>query len=258
MCSGEGIEIAETSTALAIVAIFLAGAIVKGLVGIGLPTLVIGVLSQTSDPRFAIALVLVPMMASNALQTIRSGYVIEAIKGYWKLYIPMIVALPIFAQLSTLAVAETMKLAVGLFIVLFVVTNALTARLHFSKKHDSVFQIAFGSAAGIMGGLAAMTAPPLVMYLAGRRLPKQEFVGVVGLFLFASSVMLTLGYVRARLTSPMLLGVSALLVGPVAVGMWIGEHARQYLNEDVFRRVVLLVFFLLGLNLIRVSIGLWT
>lgn len=53
-------------------AFFVAGTI-KGTVGIGLPTASLGILAQGFDPRMAVALVVFPMMVSNAWQVFRMG-----------------------------------------------------------------------------------------------------------------------------------------------------------------------------------------
>lgn len=239
---------------LVITVVFFIGGAIKGLVGIGMPTFVMAVLSQFLDPRFAIALLLVPIVAANGLQTIRSGFVTEAVTRYWQLYVPMTAGFLVFTQLASITPAQTMKIAVGIFIVLFVLTSLLTVDIKIPRKYDSIFQVVSGTTAGVMGGLAAMTAPPLIMYLTARRLPKSEFVGVVGFFLFLSGIFLTIGYLKAGLTTVSLLSRSAMLIVPVVIGMRLGEIFHQHLDELVFRKVILFVFFVLGVNLIRVAV----
>ena len=61
---------------------FLIAGTVKGAVGIGLPTTAIGLMTLAIDPRTAIALILVPMIVSNAWQVDRSGEILAAARRY--------------------------------------------------------------------------------------------------------------------------------------------------------------------------------
>ena len=55
------------ATTIAVIAIFvfLLAGIIKGTVGIGMPTVSVGVLSQIIPPHTAIALVVFPLLSSN-------------------------------------------------------------------------------------------------------------------------------------------------------------------------------------------------
>lgn len=222
--------------------------------GLGLPMFVMVVLSQFTDPRFAVSLLLIPMVVLNAWQTTKSGYSGVAVKNYWKLYVPMVVGIMVFSQYAESVLAETMKLIVGIAVVSFVLTSVRAPTLQLPDRYDSAFQITAGSAAGVLGGFTATVFPPLIMYLTSRQIPKNEFVGVIGFMLLLNGVFLTIGYVGAGITYPSLIGMSALLVLPAALGMKVGEFARGFINESLFRTLILFVFFILGLNLIRVAI----
>ena len=50
---------------------FIAG-MIKGMLGIGFPTAAVSLLAQVTDTRTAIALVVIPMMVTNAWQVWRS------------------------------------------------------------------------------------------------------------------------------------------------------------------------------------------
>ena len=135
-------------------------------------------------------------------------------------------------------------------IVLFVVTNVFLKKLQIPKKHDKAYQIGFGAAAGIMGGMTSLWAPPVVMYLLSKRVSKDEFVASVGILLMAGCIPLLGGYLTAGLTTPSFLLYSLAMVIPTLAGFAIGEWARSFLEAEQFRKILLGVFFLLGANLI--------
>ena len=81
----------ETLIPIAIGSFIFAGA-VKGLVGIGLPTALISVMAQFTDPRTAIALLLVPSLVTNVWQVRRSRYFLGAIRRVWPFALVMIMS----------------------------------------------------------------------------------------------------------------------------------------------------------------------
>lgn len=69
---------------LAFVAVvFLLAGTIKGVVGIGLPTASVGMMSQVLDPRLAIALAVFPSLIANVWQIWRSGQPWSVIKRFW-------------------------------------------------------------------------------------------------------------------------------------------------------------------------------
>lgn len=231
--------------------IFIFAGTIKGLIGLGLPTAVIGLLSQFTDPRQAIALLLLPMLASNAVQSYKNGMTLKAFKLFWPFALIMFIGILIFTQFAANFSADGLKILVGIMIIVFVLSNFFTKPLIIGKKRDKLAQFFFGSIAGVMGGLTSLWAPPMAVYLMSKELNKDEFVGALGFLLLAGSIPLFIGYWHAGLTNPTLLGYSLIMVVPTIFGLLIGEKGRGYLSGEQFRKLLLFIFFVLGLNLIR-------
>lgn len=239
----------ETLLIVAALAFLLAGTI-KGLVGLGLPTTVVGILSQFTDPRQAIALLLLPILISNIWQIYRSGMAAEIFKKLWLFCLVMACWIFITSQFAAIISTEILTLTVGIVIVLFVVTNVFLKKFAIPDNHDKAYQIGFATAAGIMGGFTSLWAPPVVMYLFSKGLSKDEFVASVGVLLMAGSIPLLGGYITAGLTTPTLLLYSLAMVIPTLAGFAVGEWARSFLEAEQFRKILLGIFLLLGTNLI--------
>lgn len=238
---------------LAVVVFLLAGSI-KGLVGIGLPATTIGVLSQFTDPRQAIALSILPVLISNIWQVQKNRMFRKALKRYWLFCVIMMVGIWYFAHFAASVSKEAMSALVGGVMILFVLTSLLTGSLSLPKHLDKPAQVVAGALAGIMGGLTSLWAPPLVVYLLSQKLEKDEFVGALGFMLLSGSLPLMIGYFQVGLTSPTTMAYSSALIVPTLLGVIIGEFGRNILNGQQFRGLLLFVFFVLGTNLIRLSI----
>ena len=95
----------------------------------------------------------------------------------------------------------------------------------------------------------------MAVYLTARQVPKDEFVRATGLLIFLGSVPLTIGYVLQGFLTLELAGVSVFLIGPTLLGFALGARVRTGLSNEVFRKVLLYVFLVLGLNMLRR--GIW-
>ncbi|CAN0601177.1 unnamed protein product, partial [Ectocarpus sp. 12 AP-2014] len=71
------------------------------------------------------------------------------------------------------------------------------------------------------------------------------------LLLFTGSLPLFAGYVAAGFLTGQLALLSLALIIPAWAGMTLGSKFRGRLSEKAFRKVLLGVFALIGLNLIR-------
>ena len=235
--------------------VFLISGTVKGLVGIGLPTVSISLFTLLIEPRLAIALVLGPMVVSNAWQVWQMGEIVRAMRDYRALAVALMVGVFVTVSLSSDVSDRVIYLALGLSIVAFSVLNLRFEIPPLPMRFDRLAQVGFGAVAGVLGGLSGVWAAPMIVYLTARQVPKDEFVRASGLLIFLGSLPLVVGYVQQGFLTRDLAVVSGFLVLPTLVGFALGARLRSGLSNEKFRRVLLYVFLLLGLNLLRK--GIW-
>ncbi|MEL6961352.1 MAG: sulfite exporter TauE/SafE family protein [Pseudomonadota bacterium] len=237
--------------AMIAVATFLFAGMIKGVVGIGLPTASIAILAQVTDPRQAIALLLLPALAANAWQVYRSGRLLEAVREFWPFAAVMTVGIWIFARFAVHVPADVLIIGTGIVIILFALSSLISKPYALPPAFDLSAQLGAGALAGIMGGLTSIWSPPMVIYLLARRLSKDAFVRVTGMLILVGTIPLIIGYMQAGLMTPTLAAYSAMLILPTWLGFAIGEWMRHRLDAEQFRRILLIVFFFMGANLIR-------
>ena len=232
--------------------IFLAAGTIKGLVGIGLPTAAVGMMSQVIDPRQAIALVVFPSMLSNAWQIYREGEVLATLRRFWR-FIACLMGMILVVTLTLTAAVPTegLILILGLVVVLFAGMSLAFTPPVLPERYDRTAQIGCGLAAGALGGLTAIWAPPMVTYLMARRVDKQTFVRATGLIIFSGTVPLIFGFWHTGLLTGPGAAMSLGMMVPALIGFSLGEYLRRFLDAERFRTAVLIVFLLMGLNLVR-------
>ena len=235
-------------------AAFLVAGIIKGTVGIGLPTLSISLMAQFVDPRVAIAMLLIPALVTNSWQIYRGGYVRRSAQLLWPFALAMIVTMYLSALAAPLVSQRLLTAVIGIMVVLWAATSLVKKPMKIPDALDRPLQVLAGLASGAIGGLTAIWSPPMVMYLLARHNDKEDFVRFTGFLILCGSIPLVLGYISNGLLTPQLAMVSAIMVVPTLIGFSVGEQLRRRLDSDQFQKVVLCIFCLMGLNLIRRAI----
>jgi uncharacterized protein len=248
--AGQAVPINEQTIVL-VVGVFLFAGIIKGAIGIGLPTVSVGVMGQFMPPHTAIALVVLPILFANIWQIIRTKAGWKTLQKYWILIALLVLFLWGTTSFAAKASADFLFAAIGIAIVVFAVSNLLGTPPKLPDRFDRLAQIITGISAGILGGFTSIWSPPLVTYLIARRTDSEEFVRAAGLFIFLGGIPLAAGFWQAGLLNGTTAPLSAAMIVPTLIGFSLGEVFRRRLNAQSFRRVTLWLFLLMGLNLLR-------
>ena len=131
---------------------------------------------------------------------------------------------------------------------LFVSVNLFVRLPRIPDELDRPAQMLMGFLSGLLGGLTAVWAPTLAMYLAARHVSKDEFVRASGLLIFVGAVPLALGYVLQGFMTGPLAVISAAMLVPALAGFTTGEYLRYRMSTERFRLILMIVFLLLGLR----------
>ena len=236
---------------IAATASFLLAGTVKGLTGLGLPIVAVGVLAHFTDPRTAISLIIIPIFMSNIWQMRRQGHFLEALRNYWPLALTLMLILGVTVVATSKLDSGWLLLLIGIVIAGFSLVSLGYSPPALPRHFDRAAQIVTGVVAGFLGGLTGIWGPPLVMYLLARRVDKEEFVRASGILLFAGGIPLAAGYVHAGQFDGDRAILSLGMVVPTLLGFAVGEALRRHLNTEQFRKLILLFFLFVGINLVR-------
>lgn len=238
---------------LGTVTFVIAGAL-KGLVGIGLPTASMGMLTLFLAPRTAIAMMLLPMLLSNLWQLLRERRVSRTVRRFGLFALVLMGTVGVTAVLTQNVNDRVLLGVLGGVILLFVGFSLKGWVPELPARLDRAAQVGFGAIAGVLGGLTSGWAAPLAIYLTMIRADKSEFISATGLLIFAGSIPLCAAYLWTGMMDLSQLGLSAVMLIPTLAGFALGETLRGRLSVMAFRRIVLGMFAVMGLNLIRRAI----
>ena len=236
---------------LVMAAAMVAGGLVKGLVGVALPMVSLSILSAVIDVRLALGLIAIPILMTNLWQAFSSGWPRGVLRRHWSLLVCMLIGIWLGTRLVIALPVQLLYGVIGAAVVVFTLASALSPQWSLPRRAQVWAEPLVGSISGFLGGLSTIWGPPLVMYFVMIRLNKDEFIQTAGLIWLAGSLPLVLGYVANGLLSRDVALLSAAAVVPSFAGFFVGQWLRGKINPESFRKVLLVVLFLLGLNLIR-------
>jgi len=236
----------DPHTLLIVVATFLLAGAVKGVIGLGLPTVSLGILTAAIDLPTAMALLLVPSFVTNLWQGAVGGKAVEIIRRTWPFLLTAVVGVPVGAlALSTLNLSWLSAL-LGLLLVTYGALSLAGVRLAVSPPRERGAGALFGLTNGVLTGMTGSFVVPGVMFLQAIGLPRDTLVQAMGILFTLSTVALGAALGGNALLTVDLGVLSAIAVAPAILGMIAGQWLRRLLSENVFRRVFFAALLLLG------------
>jgi len=235
-----------TAEVIAIVcATFLFAGWVKGVVGLGLPTIALALLAATVGLREAIALMLVPAMVTNVWQGLAGGAFTILLRRLW----PMLLAgcLGTWFGVGILAQADAVLLTglLGLMICAYAAFSLAAPQIPPPGPREVLLSPTFGAIGGVVAGLTGSYIPG-ILYLQALGLSRDHLVQALGISFTVLTLALASALSRHDMMTRELWLMSAVAVAPAALGMVLGQVLRRRLSEALFRRVFFGALLLLG------------
>lgn len=225
--------------------------IIKGLVGLGMPTVLISGLSTILSPEWALAGLIVPTLVTNGVQALRQGrraaYASVVRFRYFLIYGGF--ALVISAQFTRILPHNLFLLLIGLSVSVFAIVQL--AGLKFTiRTHSKKSAASFGLTAGLVGGISGVWGPPTVAYLTALGTEKKEQLRVQGVIYGLGAMVLFFAHLGSGILNAKTILFSIFLVVPSLLGMWCGSRMNDRIDQSIFRTLTLLILTVAGLNLI--------
>src|SRR6202045_3545762 len=106
-----------------IAAVFLLAGFVKGVIGLGLPTVSMGLLAVAMAPAHALAIVIVPGILTNIWQTFAGLYFLGIVRRLWPLLLGLAVGIRLNADMMTGPYARYGTVLIGILLVIYAIIS---------------------------------------------------------------------------------------------------------------------------------------
>ena len=216
-------------------AVFLLAGTVKGLVGLGLPTITIALTSLVLPLTEAIALIALPTIFTNVWQAAIGGRFWVILRRQWPLIATLVISLYLTMWLVGQKGPNWAFLVLAAVLIVYSGLGLLRIRLHIHADLEKPLAPVIGVVSGFVAGLVGVPIIPLMPYLQGLDIKPSELVQSLGVVLCATSLTLTVSLLNFGLLDGPRAIVSAAAVVPALAGMWVGQQIRLRLSVEQFR-----------------------
>ena len=229
---------------------FIAGGLVKGLLGVGLPLVIVPLLALIIPSPKAIALMGMPILLSNLWQSLDGGHIRYAMRRFVWLLVPMVVATALTVRMTLGLPVSTLNIMVACAVLLAVVLIAWKPASAIAPKHEPRWNFIVGLLSGALGGVSSMMGPLIISYLVALRLPREQFIGSISVIYLAGALPLFISMVALGILSWPEAILSTLSLAPMFIGMSAGKRLRSHVSEAAFRKLLLGFLTLVGVMLL--------
>jgi len=250
MNPAESLTLSHAALPLLIGLLFVLAGVVKGAVGLGLPTISMALLALMMTPAEAAALLIVPSLVTNVWQIrpwgtlwpmlrrlapMQLGVCFGTLAGAWALGAPA---------------GAWAVVCLGIALISYAAWGFAGAQLAVRPSTEGWLGPLIGAATGLVTAATGVFVIPAVPYLQALGLQRDELIQAMGISFTMSTLALAVGLYFNAHYSGASLGASVLLLLPALAGMAAGQYLRQKLSPVLFRKCFLGSLILLGIHMI--------
>lgn len=236
----------EPVSLIAIGGTFLLAGAVKGVIGLGLPTVSLGLLTAVFDLPTAMALLIVPSFATNLWQAVIGGNGRAILRRLWPFLGMATITVWIGATALTRLDLTLLSALLGGLLIAYAGLSLAGVRISISSTREAWAGPLFGTANGILTGMTGSFVVPGVMFLQAIGLDRNMLVQAMGMLFTVSTAALAVALQNNSLLSADLNTASLAALVPATLGMIAGQRVRAQLSEARFRQIFFIAILILG------------
>src|SRR3981189_3546429 len=150
---------------LLIAAAFLLAGFVKGVIGLGLPTVSMGLLAVTMQPSHALAIVIVPAIVTNIWQTFVGGYLRDILRRLWPLMVGTVIGIWLNGGLLTGPHAPFGTAVLGVRLVVYAIVGLNRFSFKVARHNEKWIGGIVGLVTGVISAATGVQVIPSMPFM---------------------------------------------------------------------------------------------
>lgn len=213
---------------------FLLAGIVKGVTGMGLPTLAMGLLGTIMPPVTAASLLIVPSFVTNIWQLFAGPSFSAVLRRLWLMMAGILAGTIIGARLLASDDVRWTTAGLGAALILYAAYTLLARQPSVPARTERWFSPAVGLLTGLVTGGTGVFVVPAVPYIQALGLSRDDLIQALGLSFTVSTIALALGLASHGAFDAGHLAMSSLAVLPAVLGNGWGKFCARKSARQVF------------------------
>jgi len=232
-----------------IAAVFLLAGFIKGVIGLGLPTVSVSLLAVAMPPGKALAIVIVPAIVTNIWQTFVGPYLRDIVKRLWPLMIGTAAGIWLNAGAMTGPNARYGTIVLGILLMIYAVTGLTKFNFEVPPRNEKWLGGIVGLVTGVISASSGVQVIPSVPYMQAIGMEKDELVQALGVFFTVATLALSANLTHSGFLSTATALPAAIALAASFAGMFLGQAVRSKMPAEAFRRWFLIGMIALGIYL---------
>ena len=227
---------------------FFAG-LVQGATGFGSGIVLNAFWLHILEPSAAISLNIVSCLFVSALPIYKLRKTLDFSKLKSFVFFGVI-GIPTGLLILTMTDPSIFKTTVGFILVIFSIWKFKSKDILINFKSNPTLDKFIGFISGILGGFAALGGILPTIWVSLQRLPKNTQRGTYEPFIFITSIVAVVSFYFAGFLNLDIFNYFIKVLPALIIGSLIGVKIYSFINEDLFKKVILGLIFLAGLVLL--------
>ena len=157
-----------------IAVVFLLAGFVKGTIGMGLPTVAMGLLATRMAPAHALAIVILPAIVTNIWQTFVGPYLRDIMRRLWPLMIATCLGIWSAGSLMTGPYARYGTIVLGVLLVIYAILGLTKVRFHVARRNEKWIGGIVGLITGVVAAATGVQVIPSMPFMQANGMEKDE------------------------------------------------------------------------------------
>src|ERR1700692_915536 len=166
-----------------IAAAFLLAGFIKGVIGMGLRTVAMGLLAVTMQPSRALAIVIVPAIVTNIWQTFVGPYLRDIVRRLWPLMIGTVFGIWLNSGMLTGPYARYGPIVLGVLLVIYAIVGLSRFSFRVAPSNEKWVGGLVGVVTGMVSAATGVQVIPSMPFIQAIGMEKDELVQALGAFL---------------------------------------------------------------------------
>ena len=241
-------------TLIQVILIFFAGGLIKGLIGVGLPTVTLTFLSFIFDIKVSISIILLPVLLTNLYQMIDGNYLKKIVSDTKFFQISaFLFVFPGFYFLLLLN-SNTILIILAVILILNSTLNLIKFEIHFKNFKSKHYQLFIGSTTGVVTGVTGIYTMPFIFLIQSMQYTKNQVIQLMGVSFFIFACTQFLLFSLNDLINYKIIILSSIACVPILIGVYLGTILRKKISEELFKLLFNLMLVIMGALLITKAI----
>ena len=239
-----------TAYTIAIVGLGLVVAgVIKGATGLGYSSCALPFLVYAVGLKTAIALVLLPAMATNIAVALGNGHLNETCRTFARLYMAMLPGIALGLWLLAQVDSDIAVRVLGVSIMAYVMFTLTRPQMILPPRLSQALQIPVGLTNGLLTGLTGSQVMPMVPYFLAHDLAPARIIQAINLGVLMASAALAAGLATSGVADGRVLGASVIAIGPALIGVEMGRRLQTHIPAALLKKAILCILAIAGLGL---------